>query len=290
MESGVGVARFRGRLGDLLLASLFLRESELNHALEEQKRSGKRLGEVLLELGYISELELAHALAHQLGIPWVNLKRATLSEKVLNLIPGSLAKEARAIPIEKRFSPHREVLLVATDDPLNEKALQAIANEVGCLVQPVVARKGDLEEALALYYGSDSEEGEAIFVGSEEAPIPQGRASNQAQAYSAEVLGQGLVEQPSQKEKEGGSITEERSDEGEKTLAGEWVEQTTGEAVKSSFGFEGWELLEARDWALVLLKLLVRKGILTEAEIQEEARRFLAAPKDSKGPSGGYPR
>ena len=51
-------------IGQILVENGFLKETQLNEALEKQKEEpGKKLGDVLLELGYVSETQLAQALS-----------------------------------------------------------------------------------------------------------------------------------------------------------------------------------------------------------------------------------
>jgi hypothetical protein len=63
------------RIGDVLLAKGLIDESQLEHALALQRKSGKRLGDVLVGEGTISWLELAQALAEQWEDPHASAER-----------------------------------------------------------------------------------------------------------------------------------------------------------------------------------------------------------------------
>jgi hypothetical protein len=52
-------------IGQVLVEGGHITERDLQHALEEQKRTGRRLGETLIETGLISWLGLAQAIAEQ---------------------------------------------------------------------------------------------------------------------------------------------------------------------------------------------------------------------------------
>jgi hypothetical protein len=55
-------------LGKLLVEQGFVRESDLDQALDEQRRTGARLGEILVARGYLSGPTLVQALAEQHGV------------------------------------------------------------------------------------------------------------------------------------------------------------------------------------------------------------------------------
>lgn len=56
----------RKKLGQILCEKGFLNQSQLEHALREQKkREGEIIGRILLELGYITEAQLEEALGFQ---------------------------------------------------------------------------------------------------------------------------------------------------------------------------------------------------------------------------------
>ena len=51
------------RLGDLLFHAGLITETDLNMALEEQKKSGKRMGETLINMRVATEFDIAKVLA-----------------------------------------------------------------------------------------------------------------------------------------------------------------------------------------------------------------------------------
>jgi len=144
----------RIRLGDLLVSSNVVTEAQVSEALAKQKETGKRLGETLVSLGYVTELEVAQTLSHQLSVPWVNLQRVDFSRELLNLVSAEIAVSSRVVPVYvRRVRQQGEVLFVATDDPLNDQALLAVAAHVGMPVKAMVASALDLRNALRVYYG-----------------------------------------------------------------------------------------------------------------------------------------
>ena len=55
-------------LGALLVEERLLTDAELEHALAEQRRTGRLLGQILVERGYVGGAALAQALARQHGV------------------------------------------------------------------------------------------------------------------------------------------------------------------------------------------------------------------------------
>ncbi|MFO0712858.1 MAG: hypothetical protein U0353_23595 [Sandaracinus sp.] len=153
----------RIRLGDLLVASKVVTEEQVTEALAKQKETGRRLGETLVALGYVTELQVAQTLSHQLSVPWVNLHHVDFSRELLNLVSANVAVSSRVVPVYvRRVRQQGDVLFVATDDPLNEAALLAVAAHVGMPVKAMVASALDLRNALRVYYRRVVPEPEAL--------------------------------------------------------------------------------------------------------------------------------
>src|SRR5688572_1161363 len=89
------------RLGELLIEQKVINEAQLNHALAEQKRTGRKLGRVLTDLGIVQEQQLNDALARHLQIPFVDLRQLTLDQGVVRLLPEALARRFRALVLQQ---------------------------------------------------------------------------------------------------------------------------------------------------------------------------------------------
>jgi hypothetical protein len=69
MESSAAVAVFPWRqLGELLAAEGLLTDTELELALDEQRRTGRLLGQIVVDRGYVSGFSLARVLSAQHGV------------------------------------------------------------------------------------------------------------------------------------------------------------------------------------------------------------------------------
>ena len=84
-----GGPRRRKRLGELLVASGTIEQTQLNLARDEQRRhKGKRLGEILVSRGYVTEHDLAQALAREFDLPFVDLATYPLNAAALGALPA----------------------------------------------------------------------------------------------------------------------------------------------------------------------------------------------------------
>ncbi len=158
------------QLGSLLIDMGFIDAAQLESALEEQQRSGVRLGKVLVRAGIITEERLVHALSRQLGIEPCDPIMTPIHERVLALVPAALAFKHHVLPIARQREDSRDCLYVATSDPLDKTALQALRAVVGTntRVRWMLAGETEMDLALARHYGEAPKPSSDI-------PVIQGR-------------------------------------------------------------------------------------------------------------------
>ncbi|HTG47099.1 MAG TPA: ATPase, T2SS/T4P/T4SS family [Actinomycetota bacterium] len=147
------VKRKSKQLGQILIELGYITPEQLESALEEHRKTPKSLGRVLIDLGMIKESDLVRALAEQVGLEFVDLSEFPVDATATVLLPESLARRYRALPIGERDGR----LLVAMSDPANVYALDDIRTITGRDVQPVVATANDVERAIQKFAGLDSQ-------------------------------------------------------------------------------------------------------------------------------------
>lgn len=131
-----------------------MKQDVLDAVLAAPRPEGKRLGEVLVERGHVSEAQLIQVLSRQLSVPWVSLQHVDFSRQLLNLVPHAVAEAWGVVPVlVRRGRDKKEILYVATDDPTNEEALEAIREAVKLETRPMIAAASHIREALRVYYG-----------------------------------------------------------------------------------------------------------------------------------------
>ncbi len=139
------------KLGSIFVEIGALTAEHLKWALDEQKKTGKRLGEMLMRLQLITEGQMAQGLASQLGVKHVELSSLQIDSALTQLVPESLARRHLVMPIEM----HHKKLTMAMVDPLDYQSINDLRFYTGLAIQPVVASKSDLLEAIGKYYGGD---------------------------------------------------------------------------------------------------------------------------------------
>jgi type IV pilus assembly protein PilB len=140
----------RKRLGDLLVETGLITESQLAEALRE-KAPGQKLGDALLQRGYITEQQLIEALEFQLGIPHVSLYRYPIDPKATSLVPKEFARRHMVMPLKIEG----ERLLVAMADPLDFFVIGDLRLSTGFQIETAIASKDDILRAINKYYDID---------------------------------------------------------------------------------------------------------------------------------------
>ncbi len=95
-------------LGKLLVEKNFLKRSELEQALAEQRESGGRrlLGEILVGSGFLSGISLARALAEQQGFE-IESDGIDVTTVLNTSAPGQAVYQVREVVYEPRYEAHQ---------------------------------------------------------------------------------------------------------------------------------------------------------------------------------------
>src|ERR1700732_4804091 len=89
------------KLGELLMRTGRVNQTQLNEALVLQKEQGGRLGTNLVKLGYLTEKELVDSLAQHFKVPSVDLNGMEIDEAVIKIIPDNIARKYTILPVTK---------------------------------------------------------------------------------------------------------------------------------------------------------------------------------------------
>ena len=136
------------RLGDLLVRSGAVDAPSIREALALQRRTGDRLGHILLSLGTIRPELLAETLAQQLRLPYVEPRRVRAAPHAQLLLPESLCRRHRLLPLERL----EEQLVVAMADPLDPEATAALRAATALELRVVVASDSTIAAGLERAY------------------------------------------------------------------------------------------------------------------------------------------
>lgn len=139
----------RRRIGDILVSAGMITQMQLDDALEAQRRDPqRRLGSILVELGFTGEDIVAQVLASQTALPYVHLEHEPVDLLSTRLISRQLATRHMVIPI--RCTP--SVLTLAMANPLDLVAIDDVERAANRRVDPVVATRTAISEAIVRYY------------------------------------------------------------------------------------------------------------------------------------------
>lgn len=142
----------RSQLGELLVEMGLVEREQLLTALSQQKLSGGRLGRILAERRVVDEDRMAKAIAARLGLEAVSLSSLKIHERVLALIPGSVALKYGALPIAIKRTNQAEFVYVVMADPLDSEALGELARVSGREIRVLVSTATELDRALEQHY------------------------------------------------------------------------------------------------------------------------------------------
>ena len=143
----------RKPLGQLLLAKGLIQQDQLDHALEEQKRTGhqKLLGEMLVELRLCTEDQIVEALAQAYQVPYARVSPRIADPKAIQVLPKDFLEKHQTLPLYLVEG----VLTVAVPEPANVFLLEEIERLSGYQVQVVAATARDIKSTLQAYLPND---------------------------------------------------------------------------------------------------------------------------------------
>ncbi len=137
------------RLGEMLVDQGLISPEQLQTALVEHKKNDMKLGQFLVWSNVCSEEEIVQLLSRQLRITRFDTARYPLDLDLERLIPAETARKYGAVPLERKG----KLLYVATSDPLNIDALDALEVYTNMEVEPVVSTEAEYDQTFTALYG-----------------------------------------------------------------------------------------------------------------------------------------
>jgi DNA repair exonuclease SbcCD ATPase subunit len=137
------------RLGDILVETNAISETQLQLAVDHHRRTGLRLGDALLQLAFVNEETLKHALCTQLDVAFVDLDRFFIDRTLVALVPKTYATQHRVMPMARVD----DVLTVALADPTDGWVVDDLEAMTGCRVQLVMSTDAAFQRAFTRVYG-----------------------------------------------------------------------------------------------------------------------------------------
>lgn len=138
----------RLKLGESLVMAGHITPDELDVALRVSRTKSVRLGAALAELGYIDEEILARHLAKFFDTPFLADGELTCDQDLVRKVPRGVAERLMALPV--KFEGN--LVLVATDDPMDLAGLDELRELVGAPVKPLCTSTRAIRKAINHYY------------------------------------------------------------------------------------------------------------------------------------------
>jgi type IV pilus assembly protein PilB len=143
------MAKARGDFTDILVQKKIIGADQIVEAKSLQTQTGAKLQDAIVKLGYASTEEVMSAIAEFHNMPFLNLTDMTIPASVVELVPESVARENVVLP----HSQENGVLKIITSDPTDFATLQKLQFILNKDIQPVVAIREQIIEAINRHYG-----------------------------------------------------------------------------------------------------------------------------------------
>src|SRR5258708_2140820 len=139
--------------------SILLRKNVLGIDQLEEARSlassgGMKIQDAIAKLNYATTEEIMSAIAEFHNLEFVNLVDMTIPQSVVEMVPESVARENRVLPL----SVEGNVLKIITSEPDNYDVLQKLQFILNKDIQPVLADREQIVAAINRHYGQTETE------------------------------------------------------------------------------------------------------------------------------------
>ncbi len=141
----MSIKSFGERIADVLIEDGLLLTTQLEEAIQVQKKQGGRLLKILTDNNYVTEQDMVISMGRCLDTPPVNLSKIRVPEEVMDLIPRDMARGYKLAPICKLGNK----LFVAMADPLNVLALDDLRQRTKMEIIPMITTERSVTEALS---------------------------------------------------------------------------------------------------------------------------------------------
>ncbi|MEI7460491.1 MAG: GspE/PulE family protein [Pirellula sp.] len=134
---------------DLLLTRGIIALEQLSEAKGISKKEDTSIGQCLVKLGYATGEEVTQALAEFYKFEYVDLSTIRIPDHVIQLVPESVARENKIIPI----SDEDETIKVLVSDPFDIETIEKLRFILNRKVETALAPQEHIQEAINKYYG-----------------------------------------------------------------------------------------------------------------------------------------
>jgi len=141
----MSIKSFGERIADVLIEDGLLLQTQLEEAMDIQKKQGGRLLKILTDKQYVTEQDMVISMGRCLDTPPINLAKVRVPEEILDLIPREMARNHKLAPVCKLGNK----LFVAMADPLNVLALDDLRQRTKMEIVPMITTERSVNDALS---------------------------------------------------------------------------------------------------------------------------------------------
>jgi hypothetical protein len=136
------------KLGEILAEAGFVKEDQLQAALQMQQKNGKPLGEILVEINLVKEEDIAFALSKQYGLPYIDASKYVIQGDCKNIAQPKQQLEHRFIVLDKIG----QFIIIAIAGVIDTDLLQQLEQKANCQAFIYVSTLSQVLAALKKYY------------------------------------------------------------------------------------------------------------------------------------------
>lgn len=148
------MAKSRGDFTEILVRKQTLSPDQVTEARSMAQQTGAKLQEAIVKLGYASAAEVMSAIAEFHSLQFIDLAEVTIPNAVIELVPESVARENVVLPM----SQDNGTLKIIMSDPGDFDTLQKLQFILNKDIQPVLAAREQIIEAINRHYGQSETE------------------------------------------------------------------------------------------------------------------------------------
>jgi len=154
------MAKARGDFTGILLQKKIISSEQIVEARTLQQQTGTRLQDAIVKLGFATAEEVVAAIAEFHGLQFVDLTEITIPQAVVELVPESIARENVVLPL----SQENGIVRIILSDPSDLDTVQKLQFMLDMDIQPVLAPREQIIEAINRHYGQMETENEDAWL------------------------------------------------------------------------------------------------------------------------------
>jgi type IV pilus assembly protein PilB len=139
---------------DILVRNGTISADQLEEARGLATSTGIKVQDAIAKLNYASADELMKAMAEHHGLKFINLTETTIPQSVVEMVPESVARENRVMPL----AAEGNILQIVTSEPDNYDVQQKLTFILNKDIQLVLADREQIVAAINRHYGQTETE------------------------------------------------------------------------------------------------------------------------------------